>query len=158
MPGAAPQAGRKLGGGHVDANQGGFPCEDQSSACSLGDSSCGLCGHRRATKRPVNAAGRIDSKGSSDAETNEVYGAATPVHRTAAARFPYPSYRLYRRHYWARSPQPKQESHSSLVPLGAFCLGHRPCLPRSLAAPQVSTKKADPSSAKLRGPKMGRKL
>ena len=59
------------------------------SACSLGHSS---------SKRLVNAAGRIDSKGSSDAETNEVYAAAAQVHRTAAARFPYPSYRLYRRH------------------------------------------------------------
>ena len=118
------------------------------SACSLGHSSCGLCVHRRTAKRPVNAAGRIDSKGSSDAEANEVYGAATPVHRTAAARFPYPSYRLYRRHYWARSPQPDQEPRPSLVPLGAFWLGHRHCRPRSCAAHKVSAKKGDTGSAK----------
>src|SRR6478672_5359339 len=55
----------------------------------------------------------------------------------------------------ACSPQLDQKSCSPLVPLGPFCLGHRPCRPRSRAAREDSTKKgryllgyigADPSN------------
>src|SRR6476661_5282168 len=39
----------------------------------------------------------------------------------------------------ACSPQLDQKSCSPLVPLGTFCLGHRPCRPRSRAAREDST-------------------